>query len=259
MSMSDLLKKYIQVAGNDFLSLRRYFYNGFDLDPTFDTYQSDFEYCKERGFVESHKGLTPFVYDQSLWTKDYYDKIHGDLLRNLSSYRVKHLKRVARFVFKTKIEKIEARRRREQHAENNVSQSSSARHDNAYGCSAENNSVVNSPCDIDRRNEYELAFRYCKSCSTEVDTVILRVGSSQYPYKNISRGYCGTHDFCRSHIQDIEKNFDAVRKMESVKECDAYSVFRSGKKSDMPDSLVIYQPNNNGVFETFDILICTPM
>lgn len=91
----------------DIKGLRYIFVDCLDVDPTFEKYREDYEYCKNlNGLFESHRELTPFLMDESLCNDKYWQKLKTDLLKNFSDRRFKHMIQVARIVYSDKIERI---------------------------------------------------------------------------------------------------------------------------------------------------------
>ena len=76
----------------DIKGLKYIFVDCLDVDPTFEKYKEDYEYCKNlNGLFESHRELTPFSMDKSLWNYKYWQKLKTDLLKNFSDSRFKHM------------------------------------------------------------------------------------------------------------------------------------------------------------------------
>lgn len=91
----------------DIKGLKYIFVDCLDVDPTFEKYVEDYEYCKNlNGLFESHKELTPFSMDKSLWNENYWQKLKIDLLKNFSDKRFKHMIEVAKIVYSDKIKRI---------------------------------------------------------------------------------------------------------------------------------------------------------
>lgn len=91
----------------DIKGLKYIFVDCLDVDPTFEKYKEDYEYCKNlNGLFESHRELTPFSMDKSLWNYKYWQKLKTDLLKNFSDSRFKHMIEVAKIVYSDKIERI---------------------------------------------------------------------------------------------------------------------------------------------------------
>lgn len=95
----------------DIKGLRYVFADALDMDPTFERYQEDYDYCCSKGLLEPHQELTPLTQDQTQWTKDYWAHLKVDLLKNLSEKRLMHMKRVAQVLKADKIQRLTEERR----------------------------------------------------------------------------------------------------------------------------------------------------
>ena len=95
----------------DIKGLRYVFADALDMDPTFDRYQEDYDYCRSKGLLEPHQELTPLTQDQTQWTKDYWAHLKVDVLKNLSEKRLMHMKQVAQVLKADKIKRLEEERR----------------------------------------------------------------------------------------------------------------------------------------------------
>ena len=96
---------------NDVKGLRYIFVDCLDVDPTFDTYREDFEYCRKlSGFLESYKELTPLRTKSSEWNEDYWVKLKVDLLKNFSETRFSHMIEVAKVIKADKIKRLQKER-----------------------------------------------------------------------------------------------------------------------------------------------------
>lgn len=86
-----------------------------DVDPTFEEYKEDFNYCCENvpEMFEKHMELTPRRDNQHSWTDDYWNMLKVDLLENFSRERFEHMRSVAKVVYAEKIARLEQERRQE--------------------------------------------------------------------------------------------------------------------------------------------------
>lgn len=92
---------------NDIKGLRYIFVDCLDVDPTFDTYRDDYEYCKRiSGFFDSYSEITPFKANASEWNEDYWVKLKVDLLKNFSEKRFMHMLDVVRVLKADKIKRL---------------------------------------------------------------------------------------------------------------------------------------------------------
>ncbi len=104
--MHDEVKK--RVDNKDIRGLQFVFADCLDVDPTFEKYKEDYEYCRKMlpEMFESHIELIPFNNNQSDWTDDYWNNIKMDLLENFSIERFEHMQEVAKVVYAEKIERL---------------------------------------------------------------------------------------------------------------------------------------------------------
>ena len=97
---------------NDIKGLRYIFADCLDVDPTFKSYEEDYEYCKKlKDFFVEYKEITPFKSNISEWNEDYWVKLKVDLLKNFSEKRFLHMIEVAKVVKADKIKRLEHKRR----------------------------------------------------------------------------------------------------------------------------------------------------
>lgn len=93
--------------------LKYIFSDCLDVDPTFEKYKEDYEYCKSKGNIfEKHQELTPFQSEKNQWNKAYWIKLKMDLVSNFSEERLLHMVEVSKVVYKEKIERIKEERRK---------------------------------------------------------------------------------------------------------------------------------------------------
>lgn len=98
----------------DFKGLKYIFVDCLDVDPTFEKYREDYEYCKGiPGFFEYHIELTPLSTEKSEWTIGYWNRLKKDLLKNFSEKRFLHMKDVAKVVHVDKVARLIQERRSE--------------------------------------------------------------------------------------------------------------------------------------------------
>lgn len=96
---------------HDIKGLRYIFVDALDVDPTFDTYRGDYNYCKTiPGMFDSHKDLTPMVQHKEGWTFGYWKQLKLDLMKNFSEKRFDHMIFVAKVVYSKKIARLTAER-----------------------------------------------------------------------------------------------------------------------------------------------------
>lgn len=92
----------------DIRQLRYVFAQSLDIDPTFEKYKDDYEYCRKKGIFEPHidSGFTPLESDKSKWNKSYWASIVTDLKDNLSQKRLDHMRQVAQVIYAEKIKRL---------------------------------------------------------------------------------------------------------------------------------------------------------
>ena len=94
------------VENGDVSSLKYFFSDCLDGDPTFVEYEEDYEYCKSQGvFFVPHTELHPMscsVVDESYWVQ-----LKKDFMQNPSVERMEHMREVAKILYSSRIRKIE--------------------------------------------------------------------------------------------------------------------------------------------------------
>lgn len=114
--MHEDVKRYAD--SNDIKGLRYIFVDCLDVDPTFEEYAEDFEYCKNKaGLFEPHRELAPMTENQKLWNDRYWVQLKTDLLKNFSRERFGHMRQVAQVVYADKIVRVTAERKRREEQE----------------------------------------------------------------------------------------------------------------------------------------------
>jgi len=95
------------IESNDIKGLHYIFVDCLDVDPTFEKYADDYEYCKSiSGFLEEYIEITPLINDETKWNDQYWQTLKLDLMKNFSSRRFNHMKKVAKVIYKDKIERL---------------------------------------------------------------------------------------------------------------------------------------------------------
>lgn len=104
------IKKYVDQR--DINTLRYVFSQSLDVDPMFEEYSEEYEYCVSKGVFESHleDGFTPLTNDKSKWDKSYWTKLCLDLEKNLSKKRLDHMREVSKVVYADKIKRLKEAR-----------------------------------------------------------------------------------------------------------------------------------------------------
>ena len=91
----------------DIKGLRYIFADCLDVDPTFEKYRESYEFCKKiPGLFESHQELSDIVENQSKWSREYWDQLKMDLMKNFSQRRFEHMIQVAKVVYADKIDRL---------------------------------------------------------------------------------------------------------------------------------------------------------
>lgn len=104
------VKKYAE--NRDIKGLRYIFVDSLDVDPTFEKYREDYEYCRKvPGLFEPHRELTPLKSNQSQWNLSYWEKLKMDLMENFSEKRFAHMIQAAKVVYADKVARVTAERR----------------------------------------------------------------------------------------------------------------------------------------------------
>lgn len=94
----------------DIKGLHYIFVDCLDVDPTFEKYAADFEYCKSiKGFFSPHTNMTP-VMSKDSWNKQYWEQLKLDLIKNFSEERFSHMREVARVIYADKIDRLKQER-----------------------------------------------------------------------------------------------------------------------------------------------------
>ncbi len=96
----------------DIKGLKYIFADCLDVDPTFEKYKEDYEYCQRKvpGLFEQHRDMTPLTENQKEWDYDYWRELKIDLVNNFSKKRFEHMIRVAKVIYAGKIKVISENR-----------------------------------------------------------------------------------------------------------------------------------------------------
>lgn len=98
------------VDNNDIKGLHYIFVDCLDVDPTFEKYVVDFEYCKNiNGFLVPHMNITP-IKDIKNWDNTYWEQLKIDLMKNFSEERFGHMKEVAKVIYVDKVDRLQQER-----------------------------------------------------------------------------------------------------------------------------------------------------
>ena len=107
--MNQQIKKYVDAG--DIKSLKYIFVDALDVDPTFERYKEEYDYCKSLGLLEPHIEMTAFQSDENQWNEEYWTSLKMDLMQNFSDERMAHMREVAKVFLSEKMEKILAERK----------------------------------------------------------------------------------------------------------------------------------------------------
>ena len=106
------------IESNDIKGLHYVFVDCLDVDPTFEKYEEDYEYCKSiSGFLEEYIEITPLINDKTKWDGQYWQKLKSDLMKNFSNRRFIHMKKVAKIIYKDKVTRLLEERNKPEHNE----------------------------------------------------------------------------------------------------------------------------------------------
>ena len=101
------------VDNNDIEGLHYIFVDSLDVDPTFEKYKDDYEYCKSiDGFLVAHTDITPMLSSEK-WDKGYWEQLKIDLLKNFSDVRFSHMREVAQIVYADKVRRLKQEREKD--------------------------------------------------------------------------------------------------------------------------------------------------
>lgn len=107
----DLKIKEYADSGN-VRALKYVFADSLDIDPTFETFSEDYEYCKNlNGFLVPYMRLFPLLEDPTEWNEAYWARMKVDLINNFSEERFNHMMEVVKVLKKEEIEQIVKKRK----------------------------------------------------------------------------------------------------------------------------------------------------
>ena len=109
-----LLEDVKKVAdAGDVKRLKYIFVDSLDVDPTFEQYLDDYNYCVKKGMFEPHKNLNAFTDRQADWDDNYWQILKRDLLKNFSRERLDHMRKVALVVLADKVARLRQERQQQ--------------------------------------------------------------------------------------------------------------------------------------------------
>lgn len=92
---------------HDIKGLRYIFADCLDVDPTFEKYREDYEFCKSiTGFFDQYVELSLLLEDKNKWDMKYWEQLKIDLMKNFSCKRFEHMIQVAQVVYANKISRL---------------------------------------------------------------------------------------------------------------------------------------------------------
>jgi len=92
-------------------ALKYIFADSLDIDPTFEAFADDYEYCKNvKGFISPYMRLFPLIEDPREWNESYWARMKVDLINNFSEERFNHMMEVVKVMKKDQIEQIKKQR-----------------------------------------------------------------------------------------------------------------------------------------------------
>lgn len=109
--MLEDVKKFADAG--DVKRLKYIFVDSLDVDPTFEQYLDDYNYCVKKGLFEPHKNLNAFTDRQADWDDNYWQILKRDLLKNFSRERLDHMRKVAPVVLADKVARLRQERQQQ--------------------------------------------------------------------------------------------------------------------------------------------------
>lgn len=109
--MHEEVKKFAD--GGDIKSLKYIFVDCLDIDPTFEEYLDDYNYCVKKGLFERHEQLRGMTDRQADWNDNYWQILKRDLLKNFSHERLDHMRKVAPVVLANKVARLKRERQQQ--------------------------------------------------------------------------------------------------------------------------------------------------
>lgn len=111
--LNEDVKKSIET--NNMQLLKYTFCDCLDGDPTFKSYEEDYNYCVKNGILfESHREINPMTLNNVC--EEYWVQLKNDFLENPSTKRFNHMREVAKILYKDRITAIEEQKRKEYEA-----------------------------------------------------------------------------------------------------------------------------------------------
>lgn len=147
--MHEEVKKAVQTG--DVKRLKYIFVDSLDVDPTFENYREDFDYCVKHNIFENHEVLTKLQKDSSNWTFDYWKSLKKDLTKNFSKKRMEHMIEVAKVIYKEKVERLKKERNKSSNSKIEEPVKEEVRLKTSNDKTTQNSSTINSIQEQERK------------------------------------------------------------------------------------------------------------
>lgn len=107
--LNEDVKKSIET--NNMQLLKYTFCDCLDGDPTFKSYEEDYDYCVKHNILfEAHREINPMTLNNV--SEEYWVQLKNDFLENPSTKRFNHMREVAKILYKDRIAAIEEQKRK---------------------------------------------------------------------------------------------------------------------------------------------------
>ena len=107
--LNEDVKKSIET--NNMQLLKYTFCDCLDGDPTFKSYEEDYDYCVKHNILfEAHREINPMTLNKV--SEEYWVQLKNDFLENPSTKRFNHMREVAKILYKDRIAAIEEQKRK---------------------------------------------------------------------------------------------------------------------------------------------------
>ena len=147
--MHEEIKKAVQTG--DVKRLKYIFVDSLDVDPTFENYKEDFDYCSQNNIFENHEVLTKLQKEPSNWTFDYWKSLKKDLTKNFSKKRMEHMIEVAKVIYKEKVERLKKERNKSSNSKIEEPVKEEVRLKTSNDKTTQNSSTINSIQEQERK------------------------------------------------------------------------------------------------------------
>ena len=104
------------IVNGDMKSLKYYFADCLDGDPTFKHYEDEYQYCiKNKILFEPYREIHPLRLNDI--DEHYWVELKNDFIENPSVKRMEHMRKVAKILYAERIERIEKEKREKEEEE----------------------------------------------------------------------------------------------------------------------------------------------